>query len=609
LGIIEGENKLYKAYHLLKDNISLGNRYKFALVCMKMQKYEEAEKALKLSDDLQVIGGAPGCYLLGMTLERLARQRDAIKYYSRAIELDPTLWVAFERLCKLEPKANYDAIFKEDHPVMVAFNGSIGSKDYFNKTGSPLNNLIQNNTQGKFQISYLVVLINNKQEVPHDTIGNENRGGLKSMDNSNLGDTKKFLRVAVPNALPAVSGPSAGKRTSIKIPQKIKNFNVVPGKNTEELKTETPFTLAINTTTQFNQKSTDESPPLRHSFKARHTAKIEPTMLSLLKQIAGTVQYLAAYKCSEAIKLIKQLPKNQYNTGWTLTQLGRALFESLRYTEAEKAYREALNVDPCRLEGVEYYSTCLWHLKKHVDLCTLSNQVLKISLFSAEAWCAVGNFFSLQKEHETALKYFKRAIQLNPHCAYAYTLSGHEYAANEDFDNARKCYQKAISCDERHYNAFWGMGNICLRQEKYDQAIQYFRNAIRINYKSSVLHTYLGMTYFHNKQGNEALDCFEKAEKLDPENPLNKYQKATVLISTNKFTEALNVLEELRIKVPKEAPIHVLIGKIHKKMGNKDKALAHFNMAMDLDPKESNVIKSLIDRLERDTDLPEENEI
>lgn len=119
---------------------------------MKMQKYEEAEKALKLSDDLQVIGGAPGFYLLGIILERQARQRDAVKYYTRAIELDPTLWVAFERLCKLEPKTNYDAIFKEDHPVITAFNGSIGNKDYFNKTGSPLNNLIQNSIQGNIQI-------------------------------------------------------------------------------------------------------------------------------------------------------------------------------------------------------------------------------------------------------------------------------------------------------------------------------------------------------------------------------------------------------------------------------------------------------------------------
>ena len=31
-----------------------------------------------------------------------------------------------------------------------------------------------------------------------------------------------------------------------------------------------------------------------------------------------------------------------------------------------------------------------------------------------ESWCVVGNCFSLQKEHETAMRFFKRAIQLDP---------------------------------------------------------------------------------------------------------------------------------------------------------------------------------------------------
>ena len=36
----------------------------------------------------------------------------------------------------------------------------------------------------------------------------------------------------------------------------------------------------------------------------------------------------------------------------------------------------------------------------------------------------VGNCFSLQKEHETALRYFQRALQLDPRCTYAHTLCG-----------------------------------------------------------------------------------------------------------------------------------------------------------------------------------------
>lgn len=148
-----GENKLYKAYHLLKDSNALPNRYKLALVCMRMQKYEEAEKALKLSEELQVIGGAAGCYLLGTILERQARHKDAVKFYSKAVELDPTMWVAFEKLCKLEPRVNSEGMFREEHPVLAGLNAVISAKDYFNRTGQPLNGPIQNGLQGNLKFS------------------------------------------------------------------------------------------------------------------------------------------------------------------------------------------------------------------------------------------------------------------------------------------------------------------------------------------------------------------------------------------------------------------------------------------------------------------------
>jgi len=111
-----------------------------------------------------------------------------------------------------------------------------------------------------------------------------------------------------------------------------------------------------------------------------------------------------------------------------------------KYQEAKRLYENMLKIEPYRLEGLEYYSTCLWHLKKQMDLCYISNYAMERSLFAPETWCILGNCYSLQKEHETALKFFGRAIQLDSHHAYAHTLSGHEYVENEDFDQARKCY-------------------------------------------------------------------------------------------------------------------------------------------------------------------------
>ena len=40
------ENKIYKAYHILKDCKSDQNRYKFAITCLKLNKLKEAERSL-----------------------------------------------------------------------------------------------------------------------------------------------------------------------------------------------------------------------------------------------------------------------------------------------------------------------------------------------------------------------------------------------------------------------------------------------------------------------------------------------------------------------------------------------------------------------------------
>jgi tetratricopeptide (TPR) repeat protein len=81
-----------------------------------------------------------------------------------------------------------------------------------------------------------------------------------------------------------------------------------------------------------------------------------------------------------------------------------------------------------------------------VELCYLAQEVSDFEKNSPEVWCVIGNCFSLQKEHETAIKFFQRAIQIDPSFTYAYTLSGHEYVSNEDFEKAVACYRHAILC-------------------------------------------------------------------------------------------------------------------------------------------------------------------
>jgi anaphase-promoting complex subunit 3 len=105
------------------------------------------------------------------------------------------------------------------------------------------------------------------------------------------------------------------------------------------------------------------------------------------------------------------------------------------------------------------------------------------------------------------------------------------------------------------------------------------------------------MTKANSNQLTEALDYFEKSEKVEPSNSLNKFQKGNVLVQLERYEEALEVYLSLLQQVPKEAPIHIQIGKIYKRLGNVDLALKYFNKALDLDPKDTNMVKGLIDKI------------
>lgn len=103
---------------------------------------------------------------------------------------------------------------------------------------------------------------------------------------------------------------------------------------------------------------------------------------------------------------------------------------------------------------MELFSTLLWHLQRTVQLSFLAQELLSIDPRSPQAWIAVGNTFSLQKERGQALTCFRRAYALDPTCAYAFTLAGHELI-DEDIDNAILAFQTALRADSRHYNAWY----------------------------------------------------------------------------------------------------------------------------------------------------------
>jgi len=319
-------------------------------------------------------------------------------------------------------------------------------------------------------------------------------------------------------------------------------------------------------------------------------------LMELMRKLGAAYQEIGRYNCRKAVSLLDELPPQHQDSGWVNSLKGKCHFELAEYKEAKKFFGLVRERDPYRLAFMEYYSTALWHLQEEVELSALAQDLTRIDKFSAASWCAAGNCFSHQKEHENAIKFFQRAVQVEPRFAYAYTLLGHEYVLVEELDKALSCFRTAVRIDHRHYNSWYGIGLTYYKQERFPLAEIYYRKALAINPSSPILMCHVAVVQHALKKTDRALETLNTAIACAPRNPLCKFERASILHSSERYQEALVELNELKEIVPKESPVYFLIGKVHNKLGNTHHALMHFSWAMDLDPKGANSqIKDALD--------------
>ena len=117
------ENSPQKVVLLLKSSLSEENAYLYALSCFHTRKLDESERALlKYS-----VNTAESNFLLGQICEKQCRMPEATSYYSKAVSLNKTLWVAYDKLCKLGCFPDPRQLFTGVSPCIPLTGSNIGN--------------------------------------------------------------------------------------------------------------------------------------------------------------------------------------------------------------------------------------------------------------------------------------------------------------------------------------------------------------------------------------------------------------------------------------------------------------------------------------------------
>lgn len=305
-------------------------------------------------------------------------------------------------------------------------------------------------------------------------------------------------------------------------------------------------------------------------------------------QALATVRALVeGYHCREAVALIATLPLALQQAPVVLKWQGRAYLDAGELSECARTFEKYLSLNRSgSLDGLEYYSTALWHMRRDVELNALARYALERDRFSAATWCIVGNAFSLQRDTDSAIEFFLRAAQIDPRNPYPCTLAGHEYLYLDNYDAAMRCYQDALYRNSRHYNAWFGIGQVYQRQEKFRLAEKHYRIALDLNSNNSMLWYYLGhVIRVGGGREVDALNALEKALEMNPRNPVARFECCKLYMQIGRLQDAWKELYQLRNMVPREAAIYYQMGVIARELGLKN-AVELFSIALDLDPKQ-----------------------
>jgi len=338
--------------------------------------------------------------------------------------------------------------------------------------------------------------------------------------------------------------------------------------------------------------------------------EVRLSLAGLLRVLGEAVRSHHTYESSHTLEALSVLPTWHYETSFVQDLVARSHFEMANYRKAAEVFARCCEVHRYhRGISLEYYSTALWHLREAVQLSCLAQRLLAWDRKRPQAWLVVGNCFSLQQDHDQAIRCFRRAVQLDPSFTYAYTLIAHEYVASEKFDKATEMYERALAVDSRHYNAWWGLGNVYYRQEDYPKAKWHFEKAMEINGGNSVLRTFMGQACLSLGETNRALEMFTMAAQNPQCSALAFYQKGCVLTSIGRHAEAVMELQHAQSLAPREPCVHFELGRAYTGSGASQKALLHFTMAMDLcgakDSKDHQIIVAAQGELLRATQTDE----
>lgn len=152
---------------------------------------------------------------------------------------------------------------------------------------------------------------------------------------------------------------------------------------------------------------------------------------------------------------------------------------------------------------------------KYAESIAELRRAISLAPNSDQAYRELGDTYLRSGNGSAAVESLKKAVQLNPYYWVNQNALGNAYFQLGDYANALAAFQQITVLEPDIDVGFENVGVIKLQEGKYQESIPYFQKALQIEPYFST-YSNLGTAYFGAKQYSRAVEMFEKAAALTP---------------------------------------------------------------------------------------------
>lgn len=267
--------------------------------------------------------------------------------------------------------------------------------------------------------------------------------------------------------------------------------------------------------------------------------------------------------------------------------LARILTQSGQQETAIKFWLQGISLGATSITAAEYLALAnnLVSIGEHKSAIACYQRAIEQQRDLIPGYLALGELLTRLNQGEQAIACYLTGLKQQPDPQLYFRL-GSLYQAQQLWSQAVICYHKATQYDANYGEAYHQLGEVFSHQSQWQQAVTAYRQAIRLNPDFPWSYNNLGYALIQLEQWSESIPVYQQAIQLNPDFPWAYYNLAEAHEHLQQWQSAISFYQQAVALQPDLAQAQQKLGEVlyRRSQGEQQQALQHFLVAIEQEP-------------------------